>query len=93
MIVIKIRTWKDYKKQFLDWLKEPRQEVCEQFVFMMEQTAQDKVDLWIAAACDTHGISDEAKLSIISAAQRGIIEARNEIIEDIKEWQPKGVFK
>lgn len=93
MIVIKIKTWKDYKKQFLDWLKEPRQEVCEQFVLMMEQTAQDKVDLWIAASCETHGISDEVKFHLISSAQRGIIEARNETREAIKEWQPKGVFK
>ena len=93
MILIKIKTWKDYKKQIFDWLKEPRQEVCEQFVLMMEQTAQDKVDERITSSCETHGISDEVRLNLISSAQRGIIEARNETRKAIKLCQPKGIFK
>lgn len=32
MIVIKIKTWKDWKKDFLDWVQEPRRKTCKDFV-------------------------------------------------------------
>ena len=36
MIVIKIKTWKDWKKDFLDWVQEPRRKTCKDFVDYME---------------------------------------------------------
>lgn len=32
MIVIKIKTWEDYKEQFLDWVREPRKRRCKEYV-------------------------------------------------------------
>ncbi len=32
MITIKIKTFPDYKKMFLDWVKEPRRKRCKEFV-------------------------------------------------------------
>lgn len=36
MIVIKIKTWKDRKKDFIDWVKEPRRRTCKEYVNYME---------------------------------------------------------
>ena len=35
MIVIKIKTWKDWKKDFIDWVKEPRRKTCKEYVNYM----------------------------------------------------------
>lgn len=35
MITIKIKTFPDYKKMFLDWVKEPRRKRCKEFVDYM----------------------------------------------------------
>ena len=32
MKVIKIKTWEDYKGQFLDWVREPRRRRCKAYV-------------------------------------------------------------
>ena len=36
MIVIKIKTWKDWKNDFIDWVKEPRRKTCKEYVNYME---------------------------------------------------------
>lgn len=36
MITIKIKTWKDWKKDFIDWVKEPRRKTCKEYVDYME---------------------------------------------------------
>ena len=36
MIVIKIKTWKDWKKDFLDWVQAPRRSTCKEYVDYME---------------------------------------------------------
>ena len=36
MIVIKIKTWKDWKKDFIEWVKEPRRKTCKEYVDYME---------------------------------------------------------
>lgn len=36
MIVIKIKTWKDWKKDFIDFVKEPRRQTCKEYVNYME---------------------------------------------------------
>lgn len=35
MIVIKIKTWKDWEKDFIDWVKEPRRKTCKEYVNYM----------------------------------------------------------
>ena len=36
MIVIKIKTWKDWKKEFIDWVKEKRRKTCKEDVDNVE---------------------------------------------------------
>lgn len=31
MIIIKIKTWKDYKKDFINWVQAPRRKTCKEF--------------------------------------------------------------
>lgn len=35
MIIIKIKTWKDYKKDFINWVQAPRRKTCKEFVNYM----------------------------------------------------------
>ena len=35
MIVIKIKTWKDWKKDFIDWVKRPRRKTCKEVRFFL----------------------------------------------------------
>ena len=32
MIVIKIKTWKDWKQDFLKWVQAPRRSTCKEYV-------------------------------------------------------------
>lgn len=36
MIVIKIKTWKDWKRDFLKWVQAPRRSTCKEYVDYME---------------------------------------------------------
>lgn len=44
MITIKIKTWKDYKKDFIDWVQAPRRKTCKEFVNYMASVSQQVVD-------------------------------------------------
>ena len=37
MIIIKIKTWNDWKKDFIDFVKEPRRKTCKNYVWYMEE--------------------------------------------------------
>lgn len=52
MIVIKIKTWKDWKKDFLDWVQEPRRKTCKDFVDYMEALQNRVLYKIIADTCD-----------------------------------------
>lgn len=55
MIVIKIKTWKDWKKDFLDWVQEPRRKTCKDFVDYMEALQNRVLYKIIADTCDKYG--------------------------------------
>lgn len=44
MITIKIKTFPDYKKMFLDWVKEPRRKRCKEFVDYMSYEIEAELD-------------------------------------------------
>lgn len=44
MITIKIKTFPDYKKMFLDWVKEPRRKCCKEFVDYMSYKIETELD-------------------------------------------------
>ena len=43
MIVIKIKTWKDYKNDFIEWDKAARRKTCKEYVDYMESLSQQAV--------------------------------------------------
>lgn len=61
MIVIKIKTWKDWKKDFLDWVQEPRRKTCKDFVDYMEALQNRVLYKIIADTCDNTAICVRGK--------------------------------
>lgn len=64
MITIKIKTWKDYKKDFIDWVQAPRRKTCKGFVNYMASVSQKVVDKRLAEELD--------KIEGLNAAQKKI---------------------
>ena len=52
MITIKIKTWKDYKKDFIDWVQAPRRKSCKEYVNYMASVSQQVVDKRLAEELD-----------------------------------------
>lgn len=44
MIMIKIKNFSDYKKMFLDWVKEPRRKRCKEIVDYMSNEIETELD-------------------------------------------------
>lgn len=65
MIVIKIKTWKDWKKDFLDWVQEPRRKTCKDFVDYMEALQNRVLYKIIADTCDKYGNMREGQIQDI----------------------------
>lgn len=61
MIVIKIKTWKDWKKDFLDWVQAPRRSTCKDYVDYMEALQNRVLYKIIADTCDKYGNMREGK--------------------------------
>lgn len=68
MIVIKIKTWKDWKKDFLDWVQEPRRKTCKDFVDYMEALQNRVLYKIIADTCDKYGNMREGQIQDITEA-------------------------
>lgn len=69
MITIKIKTWKDRKKDFINWVKEPRRKTCKEYVDYME--ALEKGSLYFQTTENTVTIKDRTiTLSRHSLARR-----------------------
>lgn len=62
MIIIKIKTWKDYKKDFINWVQAPRRKTCKEFVNYMASVSQQVVDKRLAEELD--------KIEGLNAAQK-----------------------
>ena len=52
MITIKIKTWKDWKKNFIDWVKEPGRKTCKEYVDYMEALQKQTLYQIIEDTCD-----------------------------------------
>lgn len=61
MIVIKIKTWKDWKKDFLDWVQAPRRSTCKEYVDYMEALQNQVLYKVINDTCDKYGNMREGK--------------------------------
>lgn len=68
MITIRIKTWKDWKKDFLNWVKEPRRSTCKEYVDYMEALEKETVYKVINSTCDKYCNMTEGQIRAISDA-------------------------
>lgn len=90
MITIKIKTWKDYKKDFINWVQAPRRKTCKEFVNYMGNVSQQVVDKRLAEELDKIEFLNEAqKINIIYAAQQAILDCQKGTCRLINECVPQ----
>lgn len=90
MIIIKIKTWKDYKKDFINWVQAPRRKTCKEFVNYMGNVSQKVVDKRLAEELDKIEFLNEAqKTNIIYAAQQAIVDCQKGTCKLINECVPQ----
>lgn len=68
MITIKIKTWKDWKKDFINWVKEPRRSTCKEYVDYMEALEKETLYKVIDNTCDKYCNMTEGQIQAISEA-------------------------
>lgn len=90
MIIIKIKTWKDYKKDFINWVQAPRRKTCKEYVRYMESVSQRLVDERLAKELDKiEGLSEAQKDNVICTAQQAIVDCKNETCRLIDKCEPQ----
>ena len=90
MITIKIKTWKDYKKDFINWVQAPRRKTCKEYVRYMESVSQQLVGERLAKELDKiEGLSEAQKVNIICTAQQAIVDCKNDTCQLINECEPQ----
>lgn len=65
MITIKIKTWKDWKKDFIDWVKEPRRRTCKEYVDYMVTLEKKSLYKVINNTCDKYCNMTEEQINAI----------------------------
>lgn len=90
MIIIKIKTWKDYKKDFINWVQAPRRKTCKEFVNYMGNVSQKVVDKRLAEELDKiEGLNAAQKDNIICTAQQAIVDCQKGTCQLINEYVPQ----
>uniref|UniRef100_UPI003FEFCC38 hypothetical protein n=1 Tax=Alloprevotella sp. TaxID=1872471 RepID=UPI003FEFCC38 len=90
MIIIKIKTWKDYKKNFINWVQAPRRKTCKEFVNYMGSVSQKVVDKRLAEELDKiEGLNAAQKDNIIRTAQQAIVDCQKGTCQLINECVPQ----
>lgn len=89
MITIKIKTFPDYKKMFLDWVKEPRRKRCKEFVDYMAFKISEELD----NEFNTDPFLKELDVkynTLWTKIIRVVISVKHDTKDFIDETQPKG---
>lgn len=77
MIVIKIKTWKDYKKDFPDWVKEPRKSISKSYVDYMEVVSREVVNRRLKNVQKDLGLTDDILNRIIDLTEIAVNDAKD----------------
>ena len=73
MIIIKIKTWKAWKKDLFDFVKEPRRKTCKNYLWHMKELTEQAVDTAIYETCKKFSSLKEEEIEhIILEANRSI---------------------
>lgn len=93
MITIKIKTWKDWKKDFIDLVKEPRRKTCKEYVNYMKALEDRTVYKAITNVCDKYGNMTEEQINaIIDAVEICVADCTKKTHELIDSCQPIKFF-
>lgn len=93
MITIKIKTWKDWKKDFIDWVKEPRRKTCKEYVGYMEALEKRSLYKVIDNTCDKYcNMTEEQILAIIDAVEICVADCAKETHKLIDNCIPVKFF-
>ena len=89
MIVIKIKTWTDWKQDFLKWVQAPRRSTCKEYVDYMEALQNQVLYKIINDTCDKYGNMREDQIQdITEAVERCVAECAKETRKLIDDSQP-----
>ena len=93
MITIKIKTWKDYKKDFINWVQAPRRRTCKEFVDYMEHLQNQTLYKTINDTCDKYNNMREGQIQeITEAVEKCVAACAKETRELINDSQPAKFF-
>lgn len=93
MIAIKIKTWKDWNKDFIDWVKGPRRKTCKEYVNYMEALQKQTLYKIIGDTCDKYNNMREGQIDdIIEAVEKCVAVCAEEARKLIDESQPVKFF-
>ena len=89
MIVIKIKTWKDWKHDFLKWVQAPRRSTCKDYVDYMEALQKNTLYQIIEDTCDKYNNMREGQIQdITEAVERCVTECAKATRKLIDECEP-----
>ena len=90
MITIRIKTWKDYKNDFINWVQAPRRKTCKEFVNYMASVSQQVIDKRLTEELDKiEGLNASHKDQIICTAQQAIVDCQKNTCLFIDECVPE----
>lgn len=93
MIVIKIKTWKDRKNDFLNWVQAPRRSTCKEFVDYMEALQNQSLYKIINDTCDKYNNMREGQIQdITEAVEKCVAACAKETCKLIDDCQPAKFF-
>lgn len=93
MIVIKIKTWKDWKKDFIEWVKEPRCKTCKEYVDYMEALQKQTLYKIIEDTCDKNNNMREGQIQdITEAVEKCVAACAEKARKLIDDCQPAKIF-
>lgn len=93
MIVIKIKTWKDWKKDFIEWVKEPRRKTGKEYVDYMEALQKQSLYKIIEDTCDKYNNMREGQIQdITEAVEKCVAACAKETYKLIDDCQPVKFF-
>lgn len=93
MIVIKIKTWKELKQEFLKWVQAPRRATCKEYVNYMMALQDRTVHKVICGTCDKYCNMREDQINAIcDAVDRCMKDCAKQTRELIDKCQPVKFF-
>ena len=93
MIIIKIKTWNDWKKDFIDFVKQSRRKTCKNYVWYMEELTEQAVGTAIHETCKKFtSLKEEQIHAIIDSVDICVSDCAKETYKLIDNCQPNKLF-